>query len=67
MTDDSFAQLSFGRCAGRVVFFAAWCEKATGLLFTLVWGASSMQENPYFTPRRVTRPDRRLSMRDAAP
>ncbi len=27
----SFAQLSFGRRAGRVVFFAAWREKATGL------------------------------------
>jgi hypothetical protein len=27
---DSFTQLSFGRCAGRVVFFAAWREKATG-------------------------------------
>ena len=67
MTDDSFAQLSFGRHAGRVVFFAAWREKATGLLFTRVWGASSMQKNPYYTARRPTRPDRRLSMRDAAP
>ncbi len=34
MTDESFAQLSFGRHARRVVFFAAWSEKATGLLFT---------------------------------
>src|SRR5580700_10921328 len=25
-----FAQLSIGRCVGRVVFFAAWREKATG-------------------------------------
>jgi len=46
---------------------AAWREKATGLLFTGREGASSMQENPYYTPRRATRPDRRLSMRVAAP
>src|SRR5580704_2066924 len=52
MTDGSFAQLSFGRCARRVVFFAAWREKATGLLFTGWWGASSMQENPYYPSRR---------------
>src|SRR5580704_17978525 len=52
MTDGSFAQLSFGRCARRVVFFAAWREKATGLLFTGRRGASSMQENPYYPSRR---------------
>ena len=52
MALESFASLSCGRRGRCVVFFAAWREKATGLLFTERESPSSMQENPYYTTRR---------------
>ena len=69
MPDESVGSLSFGAERRRIVFFAAWREKATGLLFTGRWGASSMQRNPFYPFGRAKRPARHflLSMRDAAP
>jgi len=62
----SVAQLSFGRRVRCVVFFAAWREKATGFyLQTAKAPVVCKRIRILFPP--ATRPDRRLSMRDAAP
>src|SRR5580700_722562 len=63
----SFAQLSIGRCVRRVVFFAAWREKATGFYLQAVGAPVVCKRNPYHTLRRAIELARRLSMRDAAP
>lgn len=55
------------KAAAARCLFRSVARKGNGLLFTGRQGASSMQENPYYAPRRANRLARHLQMRDAAP